>query len=241
MIEGAPTIDRINGIIQSKEGSAYIPLPITVLGPDGPCKPYAYIKWAKTFANVLIVTDASHTPKHYISDFRLTREQVPDGQRWKIVHREVNKKFTIEGTDRSVAEETVHLMRGLVRKLHIMFYFPSRVWIESSRPSLVRFFEKMNFTPAPTAGKEKFDIYMQEFRSRPREDFLHSEPSVGSRFLIVRESSRKDPVLVDKHHYAYDPSMYGVQKRVVHLQKPPVPGPFDKEPYVVRVELSEEL
>lgn len=235
------SLDRVLGMIHAREGSVIVPLPITAQGPDAHYHLSTHIKWSGTHLNVVLISDTGEHPKHYVSDFRLTREMGTKEPFWKIVHREVDKRFTIEGTDKSLAEDTLKILIAVSRKLSRHYEYPSTLSIQSSRPSLIRFFEKMNFTPEDTGQKELFDAYLSEYRARPREDFLHVDPKVGSRFLLVRESSRKDSVLVDKLHPQYDPTLYGVQKRLVHVAQPPTSKPFVREPYVIRVGLSYEL
>lgn len=233
-------MDRVLGMIQSREGSVILPLSLYAHGLEETYHVSAHIRWNSKHVNVVCISDTGEQPKHYLSDFRLTAEQAPRGPRWKIVHREVDKRFVVDGTDKSLAEDTVQILISVVRKLNRHYQYPSEIYIESSRPSLIRFFEKMKFTPHTDSQKELFDMYFQEYRSRPREDFLHVERDTGSRFLLVRESSRKDWVLVDKHHPQYDPSLYGVQERFVHVAKPPLGRAFNKEPYVIRVTLTYE-
>lgn len=234
------TIDRALGMVQGPKGSIIIPTHITVNGPDALYNLSAHISWSPTHLNVVFISDTGNTPKYYVSDFRLTKERTARGARWKIVHREVDKRFTIEGTQDSVAKETVETLIAAARKLGTHNQYPESMYIDSSRPSLIRFFEKIDFKPQQSEHKVLFDMYMEEYKTRPREDFLQTDPTIGSRFLLVRESPRKDSVLVDKYHPKYDASIYG-SGRIVHVAKPPIGKPFNKEPYVIRVTLTHEL
>ncbi len=241
MREAVRTDSTVNELIQKNEGTVYIPLPDTVIGPEGPYKPFAHISWGQKHLNVLVASEASLNPKYYSSDFRLSIDTTQKSPRWKIVHREVDPGHTKESTGESMAETTVNIMHMAIQKLHHSFRLPGTVFIESSRPSLVRFFEKAGYTPDDEESFATFNLYMQEYRSRPRADFNHTDPNKGSRFLLVHESSRKDPVLVDKHHNAYDPNLLTEEPRLVRLSKTPTMRGFVHLPCVVRVPLSKEV
>jgi hypothetical protein len=226
-------------VIAAPEGSQRIPLDFHVVHEQKhiPCD--AEITWSSTHINVCIVTrDAQHA---YISDFRLGVEKAAAKTRLKIIHREVNKHYTHEDKGHSLATETIDIIHALARKLHIHYNYPSEIYINSSRPSLMQFFKKSGYIPESAHTYAVFDEYMREYRERPREDFLKITRNEGSRFLLVRESPRKDLVLVDKHHPQYNPTLFSANEHYVWISEPSIGGRFVHFPYVVRCGFSKRL
>lgn len=226
--------------VHTPEGSVKVPLPFLVLcdGVRSSCA--AEISWSRSHLNVCILTTGTRKPA-YVSDFRLSAEKHEGSQRFKIVHREVLKQWSIADNTKTLANETMHIIHDVARKLHMQYMYPGTIYINSSRPSLIQFFRKQGYMPESAEAQEVFTQYMREYTSRPRKDFLEIDKDAGSRFLLVHESQRKDPVLVDKHHHAYDPSLFSVNERLVWISRLPTTKAFVRMPFVVRCGFTKHI